>query len=208
MPANSASKLPAKGRGARDGSRERILAAALAMIVDRGAGGVTLADVVAEAGVSRATLYRHFSGWQEILEGVFERTVRMTLADLSDAIAADPDPARRLDVVFGWLGAMLESGLIARLLETDPAFILELVRRVNAQSWPIFDEALAPVYDQAERVFGVRADRALVTEIITRLHVSIGLFPGERIAANPGAVLKATFQALLLASAMPIRDVP
>jgi hypothetical protein len=102
-----------------------------------------------------------------------------------------------VDVVFGWLDALLRSGIIARLLESDVTLMMALIRRVNANVWPMFDKALAPVYDRAETMFGLQPDRELVTEIIRRLHVSFGVFPSPRSSAEPGHILKLVFSALV-----------
>lgn len=178
--------------------RDRIVLATIDIILERGSKSITLAEILEASKVSRATLYRHFSGRDAILEGVFELLVQRTLDDLSAALAAESDIDCRVNVVFGWLDRMLRSGIVGRLLETDVELMMELIRRVNEGVWPMFDQALSPVFDRAENLLGLKTDRALVTEIIRRVHVSFGLFPSPRSIAEPGQILKDVFKALLV----------
>lgn len=205
MPSPSPRTLSASRRGSI-GARDKILSAALELIVNRGAIDLKTKDIITEANVSRATLYRHFPGREELLEGVFSLAGERLFRELEAAMESTPDVDRRIDVVFDWIGGMLRSGIIDRLMKTDVDFIIELVRRVNAAGWPAFDAALAPVYARAEATFGVRANAAIINDIITRLHVSYGLFPPVASVGDPGQILKMVFQTLI--SGLSVRMPP
>jgi len=55
-------------------NRERILAAARAVLADR-SGEVSMAEVARQAGVGMATLYRNYPGRRELLEGLYAKEV-------------------------------------------------------------------------------------------------------------------------------------
>ncbi len=53
-------------------SRERIMAATLDEVVERGYVGLTIESIASRAGVSKATIYRHWPTRAELLSDVFE----------------------------------------------------------------------------------------------------------------------------------------
>lgn len=53
-------------------SRERIMAATLDEVVERGYAGLTIESIASRAGVSKATIYRHWPTRAELLSDVFE----------------------------------------------------------------------------------------------------------------------------------------
>src|SRR5258708_26303893 len=71
----------------RSGDRRgQLLAAAMAVIDSRGLAGLTIANVAAEASVTRQLVYRHFDDVNALLLAL--------LADRFDADRADPGQAR------------------------------------------------------------------------------------------------------------------
>jgi len=101
-------------------ARKRILDAALASIERRGPRLTTLTEVAADLGITRPTIYRHFSSTEEMLAAAAEialdhwtaRIGRMT-ADLTDAA----------DLLVESVAYLIETlpgePLLALLLETD-----------------------------------------------------------------------------------------
>ncbi len=63
----------AKRGGAREVTRQQILDAALRLFTNSGHIGVRVEDIAREAGVSRATFYKHFAERDEILTELFSR---------------------------------------------------------------------------------------------------------------------------------------
>lgn len=59
------------GRDRRTAAVERIHAAAYELLLERGLERLTVAEVAARAGCSRATFYRHVGGRTELLDAVF-----------------------------------------------------------------------------------------------------------------------------------------
>lgn len=86
MPTNAAHRLTPKGRA----TRERIVAAAAALMFDRGVAGTSTEDVRAAAGVSSSQLYHYFENKQQL--------VRAVIAHQTEAVLAAQEPLlSRLD---------------------------------------------------------------------------------------------------------------
>lgn len=60
----------------RDSQRERILTGARDLFVDRGISAVTLGEVAAAAGITRATLYKYFTNKEQLARALFQNTTR------------------------------------------------------------------------------------------------------------------------------------
>jgi TetR/AcrR family transcriptional regulator, transcriptional repressor for nem operon len=69
---NTEARTQPKTRRGRD-SRERIVAAAARLIGERGVGGTSVDDVLAEAGASKSQLYHYFAGKHELVQAVIAR---------------------------------------------------------------------------------------------------------------------------------------
>ena len=60
-----------------EGTKERILETALELFAQNGYLGTSMNDIAARLGVTKAALYKHYAGKQEILERIVERMDRM-----------------------------------------------------------------------------------------------------------------------------------
>lgn len=80
-------------------NRRRIVSAARLLFATEGLG-VSMGAIAREAGVGKATLFRHFGSQQELLEAVFADRMR-TYVDLVDAALEAVDPWRAF-VDFVW----------------------------------------------------------------------------------------------------------
>lgn len=89
--------------------RARILDAARALFSERGVDDVTMADVAAEAGVARSTVFNQFGSKHALMVGITER-VRAVYVDLLDQALADretPTPVL-IRALFEFMGAGIE----------------------------------------------------------------------------------------------------
>ena len=109
----------ARGRPRDPTKRAALLHAARALFLERGTGAVTLDQVVARAGVSRATLYANFGDKGELLAAV--------IADESDRIVSgewargnSDEPVERTLIRFG-------EGLLRFVAEADTMAFERLV---------------------------------------------------------------------------------
>lgn len=83
----------------RSAVREAIMEAAVSLAVERGAMSVTMSDVAAAAGVSRATLYKYFPDVQSILQAEHHRQMAEELQELHSVKAAGGDAGQQLEQV-------------------------------------------------------------------------------------------------------------
>jgi AcrR family transcriptional regulator len=79
-------------------NRARLLETAHALFAERGTDA-SLEEVARRAGVAIGTLYRHFPTREDLLVGLFDRSLQ-ELADEADALLAAPVT---VDAVLGWL---------------------------------------------------------------------------------------------------------
>lgn len=85
-----------------------------------------MTDVGKESGVSRGTLYRYFASREEVLAAVESRLESSLRDHVTEAIADDPDPGRRVEVVFTAVaGCWAAFPALELLVQTEPALVLE-----------------------------------------------------------------------------------
>ncbi|WP_246249722.1 TetR/AcrR family transcriptional regulator [Actinomadura litoris] len=90
-------------------NRDRILGAAVSAVAEQGAEA-SLEEIARRAGVGSATLHRHFSSRQALLDAVFQDTAE-DLCTAARDLAAGPEPADALDV---WLRAVARHAASSR----------------------------------------------------------------------------------------------
>lgn len=61
-------------------TRERILETALELFAQSGYLGTSMSDIARQLGITKAALYKHYAGKQEILDSIVERMNRMDYA--------------------------------------------------------------------------------------------------------------------------------
>lgn len=83
----------------RSAVRGAILDAAVSLAVEHGVLSVTMSDVAASAGVSRATLYKYFPDVQSILQAEHHRQMAGELDELHAVEAAGGDAGEQLQQV-------------------------------------------------------------------------------------------------------------
>jgi TetR/AcrR family transcriptional repressor of lmrAB and yxaGH operons len=88
-------------------ARERMVHAAVVLLQRRGAHGVGLLDVVAEADAPRGSIYHHFPGGKdEVVVAALERAAASAEAAIlkaGEAAASPQDAVRRIAAVFRYL---------------------------------------------------------------------------------------------------------
>lgn len=91
--------------------REALLAAAREVLRERGLAGVTVAAVLARAGLGTRAFYRHFASKDQLLVEVFAQATRTEIDRLLGLMAPVGDPVA---AVSAWIGGRLD-------LAFDPA---------------------------------------------------------------------------------------
>ena len=118
--------------------RSRLLDGMAHAVSRKGYGDTTIADIVAQAGVSRRTFYEHFTSKAECLVALYGAASHNALKVLRDAI----DPAHgwqaRVETALrAYLGCMAASPVLVRTLYIEILHLgpegLEARRRVNLE---------------------------------------------------------------------------
>jgi AcrR family transcriptional regulator len=97
--------------GARAGStaRERILETAERLFYRDGYRAVGVDTIVADSGVAKMTLYRHFPSKDDLIAAYLDRTNQQLLAWMDGLIAAHADPRSALEAVFEGVAKLASS---------------------------------------------------------------------------------------------------
>lgn len=121
-------------------TRERILTAAVACVGRSGFAHTSIDAIAEEAGVGRATVYRHFpDGKEQLFTETISWEVSRFFADLAAHVESEPDLAGRLEVGLPYAHRRLAShGVFQKVLETEPERLLPHL----STSIPMITEAL------------------------------------------------------------------
>jgi AcrR family transcriptional regulator len=116
-----------------DEQRERVLEAVIAVAADVGLARISMADVARRAGLSRATLYRHFPGGKdEVLLAAVEWESLKFLRRLRAAVEGSPDLETILTRGLRFARhAIDDHELLQRFLATEPERFLPLFAGVD-----------------------------------------------------------------------------
>jgi len=139
-----------------------------------------MTDVCDAAGISRATLYRYFSNKRNLLAAVGEHVSRNFIDGIKSAIAHSDTPTERLRLVLEFFIRYTAQVKTDRMLEIEPAFVLQFLQSHFAEHVAVFNEALSPVYDDIEAHLGIRINRVLVSEVLLRAEQSTVVVPAGR----------------------------
>jgi AcrR family transcriptional regulator len=157
-------------------TRERILDGAVRAIARFGLAKLGMGDVGAGAGVSRATVYRHFPTREALLDALSQREAERFFAGVLEALEAAPAGEPRLRVALEAATRQVrEHPALQRLLGSDPGTVLEALRVRFPEIRAALAGPLLPLLGEA-RVLreGVTADQ--LADWTTRILISFYLF--------------------------------
>jgi AcrR family transcriptional regulator len=123
-------------------NREEVLDAVAESVRALGVRRTTMAEIARRAGLSRSTLYTHFSDVREATAALLTRELLQLLAAATAAAGAEPDDARHRLVERALLLAQVvpDDPLIDRILELDGELLVPyLVRRLGSSQRAILD---------------------------------------------------------------------
>jgi AcrR family transcriptional regulator len=90
-------------------ARERLLDTASRLFYERGFQAVGVDEIVAESGVAKMTLYRHFPSKDDLVVAYLKRADEEFYNWFERALATARDPRDKLMAVFAGLGALAQS---------------------------------------------------------------------------------------------------
>ncbi len=134
-------------------ARTRLLEAAYACIGRAGLGKTTVEDVARQAGVSRATVYRHFPGGRDELmqEVIAWETTRFFLR-LAEAVAGIHDFADLLEEALLYAHEAVEGhAVLQQVLATEPERLLPALTIASERVCGHIAEFLVPYLEVAPR---------------------------------------------------------
>src|SRR5436305_5435093 len=126
--------------------RDRLLEATYRCVERFGLAKTTMEDVVKEAGVSRATIYRQFPGGRDEL---LLETVGWELANYFNQLADQVRDAPNLDELLrtGLAFAhrsVTEHAVLRKIMDTEPERLLPLLTTESARTLPFIADVLLP----------------------------------------------------------------
>lgn len=92
------------GRSRAARSRERVLSVAAQLFYAHGVRAIGMDQIVAQSGVAKTTIYRHFPTKDRLVEAFLEKEDGEFWGQWDDALDAETDPARCLDALCRWVG--------------------------------------------------------------------------------------------------------
>lgn len=108
---------PPESRSARE---QQLLDAAAKLFMHFGFDKATVADIAAEAGVSKGAVYLHFASKDALLEGLIMREMQTYARHWVEAVEADPQGGRVGGMYRCALKALNENAVMSALLRRDP----------------------------------------------------------------------------------------
>ena len=123
-------------------TRNQVLDAALRLFDEHGYLGVRVEDIATEAGVSRATFYKHFTEREQVLAELFERLLgaEEALAPEPPADASQTTEQQIVGLVEAAVRRMLEQERLARFVYSLPVRHSALLRAGARTTPPVFQQ--------------------------------------------------------------------
>ncbi len=171
--------------------RERVLEAVYACVGRFGMAKTTVEDVVKEAGVSRATIYRYFPGGrEELLREVVAWEAGRFMGRLAEAVAGAPDlPSLVEEALRFGHRALREHDVLQKVLATEPDRLVPLLT-VDRRPLRVAQAFLHPYLERAAELGqlreGVGVDAA--TDYVARMLLSYAASPGGSDLDDPDQV--------------------
>lgn len=179
----------------RQPSTRRILNAARDLVARGGAAGISMGDVAASAGVSKALVLYHFRDKDSLLLALTEDVGRVVLQRQRVALAQQ-GASHALDDHWAWLESELEHGdvrILLALAECDSERVRAAARRVARERREITANQVAAIFERLS--LSPRMPPALLAD--TLMAFVDGLATGH--ALEPDRNPRPAFDALWLA---------
>ena len=151
---------------AKPPATRRILSAARSLVARGGAGEISMGDVAASAGVSKALVHYHFHDKESLLQALVEDVGLGVLQRVRDAMRVESDP-HALDAYWAWLAEELRAGdlrILISLAEHDSDPVRVASRRVADQRRELAGDHVALVF--AKLGLNPRVPAALVADTV------------------------------------------
>ena len=91
------------------GPRERLLDAADRLFYEQGYAATGINELLAQAGVARASFYTHFPSKDDLIRAYLARRGERWFEDLRGTVESHPTPRGRIEGLFAYLGSWMEA---------------------------------------------------------------------------------------------------
>ena len=169
-------------------ARSRILSATVTCLGRYGIGKTTVDDVAKEAGLARATVYRHFpDGKDDLIAAAIAWAVEAFFTDLAIAVDDAPDfPSLLERALLHAHRAVEEHDVLQKVAETEPERLLPQL----SQSAPLITDAVRVYFERKLSTVSLRPGVTVeeAASWLSRLAVSFVLGGGLWDLSDPEAV--------------------
>lgn len=180
-------------------ARTRILEATVACLGRYGIAKTTVDDAAREAGVARATVYRHFpDGKDQLIAEAITWAVRRFFEDLAVAVQGAPDFPTLLEQAIAHAHrAVDEHVVLQKVLETEPERLLPQLTQSAPQVQAVLRDYLADLLRAEPLLPGV--DPLEAGDWLARMGLSFILASGRWDLEDPADVRRLVREELLVA---------
>lgn len=177
--------------------RSRILAATVECLGRYGIAKTTVDDAAREAGVARATVYRHFpDGKEQLIAEAITWAVGQFFGDLAREVADSPDFATLLErALLHAHRAVAEHVVLQKVLETEPERLLPQLTQSAPQVQAVLRGYLAERLAAEDLRPDIDPDEA--ADWLARMGLSFILAEGRWDLTDPAAVRRLVRDELL-----------
>lgn len=186
-----------------DDPRTRLLAATVACLGRYGIAKTTVDDAAREAGLARATVYRHFpDGKEQLIAEAITWAVGQFFAELAVAVDGAPDfPTMLEESLVHARRAVAEHAVLQKVLETEPERLLPQLTQSAPQVVEVLSAHLAEQLGSVELLPGVEPAQA--GEWLARMGLSFILAEGRWDLADRAQVRRLVREELLVGIVAP-----
>ncbi len=156
---------------------ERILDAALVALTRHGQRRLSMSAIAEEAGVSRPTLYRYYATKGQLLDALAAHEQRRFDEGLAAALAPARTREQRLDAALRWLIVHPEHRHGRALVDAEPRFMLERLRRGLRPQSIAFERTVGDALASAPAVRSGAITTGDLAELVVRVAMSNFLLP-------------------------------
>lgn len=142
-PGGQGSKSPTGRRRDPQGTRDRLVRAALELFTTQGYHASTTPEIAAKAGVAEGTIYRHFASKEQLLNEIYRAGVRVFTTIVRDTQVGLPCAERLERVAAGWREVAVKNPHVVRLV---------FVSRVRSLLDPRSRDAAKELRDEIEKL--------------------------------------------------------
>lgn len=177
-----------------DAVTSAILDAAAAVLAEGGLRGATVEDIAARGQLGRTTIYRRFSGRDELVHAVLAREVQRAFRAITDAVAhLDRFEDRVIEGLLAGLRAARRSPLLP-LVRSEP----DLLRLVTVEAGPLLTTAADLLVAEHQRLSGEAPTPAArhTAELLVRFGTSLLLAPESTLPLDDEAAARAALHGL------------